>query len=284
MGSLAMLVLLFFSQGQSSTPEVEKRSTCDQCDEHLFCNCSSRNYRHVPTVTVTEVVTLDLSFNDITSVAEDDLREYTWLRTLDLRSNRIQSIHEWAFHLLQGLESLDMSYNQLAALNPAWFSKLLSLQHLNLLGSCYRTLGPGGTLSLFRSLTRLRFLRFGNPALEEVRRGDLAGVRQLDQLEVYGNNLKRYDPGSLGDVWPLGVVTLRLRGPFQDNTTLVSSILRDVSYSETFLVVADVLVSEKTSVAPFGETNRRRVRSIMFQNATLTDEAIVHFLEVCHVH
>ena len=101
MGSLAMLVLLFFSQGQSSTPEVEKRSTCDQCDERLFCNCSSRNYRHVPTVTVTEVVTLDLSFNDITSVAEDDLREYTWLRTLDLHSNRIQSIHEWAFHLLQ---------------------------------------------------------------------------------------------------------------------------------------------------------------------------------------
>ncbi|XP_070978063.1 toll-like receptor 2 [Oncorhynchus clarkii lewisi] len=280
MGSLAMLVLLFFSQGQSSTPEVEKRSTCDQCDERLFCNCSSRNYRHVPTVTVTEVVTLDLSFNDITSVAEDDLREYTWLRTLDLHSNRIESIHEWAFHLLQGLESLDLSYNQLAALNPAWFSKLLSLQHLNLLGSCYRTLGPGGTLSLFRSLTRLRFLRFGNPALEEVRRGDLAGVRQLDQLEVYGNNLKRYDPGSLGDLWPLGVVTLRLRGPFQDNATLVSSIIHDVSYSETFLVVADVLLSEKTSVAPFRETNRRRVRSIMFQNATLTDEAIVHFMEV----
>ncbi|XP_045577373.1 toll-like receptor 2 [Salmo salar] len=280
MESLAMLVLLFFSQGQSSTPEVEKRSTCDRCDERLFCNCSSRNYRHVPTVTVTEVVTLDLSFNDITTVAEDDLREYTWLRTLDLRSNRIQSIHEWAFHLLQGLESLDLSYNQLAALNPVWFSKLLSLQHLNLLGNCYRTLGPGGTLSLFRSLIRLRFLRFGNPALEEVRRGDLAGVRQLDQLEVYGNNLKRYDPGSIGDLWPLRVVTLRLRGPFQDNLTLVSSIFHDVSYSETFLVVADVLLLEKTSVAPFSEINQRRLRSILFQNATLTDEAIIHFLEV----
>ncbi|CAB1335893.1 unnamed protein product [Coregonus sp. 'balchen'] len=191
MVSLSMLFLLFFSQGQSSTPEVEERSTCGQCDERLFCNCSSRNYRRVPTVTITEVVTLDLSFNDITTVAEDDLREYTQLRTLDLRSNRIQSIHEWAFHLLQGLESLDLSYNQLAGLSPAWFSKLLSLQHLNLLGNCYRTLGPGGAPSLFRSLTRLRFLRFGNPALEEVRRGDLAGVIQLDQLEVYGNNLKR---------------------------------------------------------------------------------------------
>uniref|UniRef100_A0A4W5LBH9 TIR domain-containing protein n=1 Tax=Hucho hucho TaxID=62062 RepID=A0A4W5LBH9_9TELE len=148
---------LFFlsshSNGQSSLPDVEKRSTCGQCDERLFCNCSSRNYRRVPTVTVTKVVTLDLSFNDITTVAEDDLREYTWLQTLDLRSNRIKSIHEWAFHLLQGLESLDLSYNQLAALTPAWFSKLLSLQHLNLLGNCYRTLGPGGTLSLFRYVT-----------------------------------------------------------------------------------------------------------------------------------
>uniref|UniRef100_A0A4W5PST4 Uncharacterized protein n=1 Tax=Hucho hucho TaxID=62062 RepID=A0A4W5PST4_9TELE len=137
---------------------------------------------------------------------------------------------------------------------------------------------------IIRSLTRLRFLRFGNPALEELRRGDLAGVRQLDQLEVYGNNLKRYDPGSLGDLWPLGVVTLHLRGPFQDNLTLVSSILHDVCYPETFLVVVDVLLTETNSVAPFSETNQRRVRSIMFQNATLTDEAIVHFLEVCHVH
>ncbi|KAK6322983.1 hypothetical protein J4Q44_G00053220 [Coregonus suidteri] len=148
MGSLSMLFLLFFSQGQSSTPEVEERSTCGQCDERLFCNCSSRNYRRVPTVTITEVVTLDLSFNDITTVAEDDLREYTQLRTLDLRSNRIQSIHEWAFHLLQEINNDDEM------------------------------------VIIIRSLTRLRFLRFGNPALEEVRRGDLAGVIQLDQLEV----------------------------------------------------------------------------------------------------
>ncbi|KAK6322984.1 hypothetical protein J4Q44_G00053230 [Coregonus suidteri] len=90
----------------------------------------------------------------------------------------------------------------------------------------------------------------------------------------------RYDPGSLGDLWPLGVVTLRLRGPFQHDLALVSSILRDVSSPETSLVVTDILLTGKISVAPFAEINQRRVRSIMFQNATMTDEAIIHFLKV----
>uniref|UniRef100_A0A6Q2X8B2 Toll-like receptor 2 n=1 Tax=Esox lucius TaxID=8010 RepID=A0A6Q2X8B2_ESOLU len=276
MGSLAMLwpalFLLFPCQGQSSTTGVVERSTCGPCDERLFCNCSSRNYTYIPTVEIVDVLTLDLSSNSITTVAEDDLRDYEHLQTLDLHSNKIQSIHDRSFSHQQRLLALDLSNNQLDVLSPAWFSKLQSLQHLSLLGNGYRTLGPEGTFPLFRSLNSLRTLRFGNPGLEEVRRGDLVGVRQLNELEVYGNNLKRYDPGSLGDIWPLGVVTLHLRGPFQDDPALVSSIFRDVANPETSLVVADVLLTGKLSTGPFAVTNQQRTRSIMLRNSTLTDE------------
>uniref|UniRef100_A0AAY5K4D4 Toll-like receptor 2 n=1 Tax=Esox lucius TaxID=8010 RepID=A0AAY5K4D4_ESOLU len=284
MGSLAMLwpalFLLFPCQGQSSTTGVVERSTCGPCDERLFCNCSSRNYTYIPTVEIVDVLTLDLSSNSITTVAEDDLRDYEHLQTLDLHSNKIQSIHDRSFSHQQRLLALDLSNNQLDVLSPAWFSKLQSLQHLSLLGNGYRTLGPEGTFPLFRSLNSLRTLRFGNPGLEEVRRGDLVGVRQLNELEVYGNNLKRYDPGSLGDIWPLGVVTLHLRGPFQDDPALVSSIFRDVANPETSLVVADVLLTGKLSTGPFAVTNQQRTRSIMLRNSTLTDEAIVYLLKV----
>ncbi|KAL0970685.1 hypothetical protein UPYG_G00245690 [Umbra pygmaea] len=275
----ALLLPLFLFLGQSSSQEFQGRMTCGRCDERLFCNCSSLNYQRIPRVTVVKVLTLDLSLNDITLVAEDDLREYRWLQTLDLHSNKIKNIQETSFILLEGLQSLDLSSNQLDSLSPVWFSKLLFLQNLNLLGNSYRTLGPEGKLPVFRFLNRLRTLRFGNPELEAVRRGDLAGVTQLNELEVYGNNLKRYEPESLGDLWPLGVVILHLRGPFQDDLDLVSSILHDVSNPKTFLVIADVLLTEEHSVRPLAETKERRVRSMLFRNSTLTDDAIVGFLK-----
>lgn len=32
----------------------------------------------------------------------------------------------------------------------------------------------------------------GGPALEELRKGDLCGVTQLEELTVHGNNLRRF--------------------------------------------------------------------------------------------
>jgi len=49
-----------------------------------------------------------------------------------------------------------------------------------------------GSPSVFHGLIRLRRLAFGGPALEELRRGDLGGVTQLEELTVHGNNLSRF--------------------------------------------------------------------------------------------
>ncbi|XP_044039837.1 toll-like receptor 2 type-2 [Siniperca chuatsi] len=256
--------------GQSSHP------SCDRCDLRLSCNCSYGGFTRVPTVT-DRALTLDLSFNNITVVNVDDLRGHMQLRALSLHGNRLAVIHPSALDSLWSLEELDLSDNQLTAVNHKWFSKLGALQELNLLNNPYSCLGSS---PVFQRLVRLRRLGFGGPALEEVKRRDLSGVTQLEELTVHANNLMRYESGALADVWPLGRVTLSLHGPFLTNVALASALLDDVSYPETPIVLENLLLIANQSVQPFRATSRRRVRHITFRNLSMSDEAVVDFLVV----
>nr|XP_040038622.1 toll-like receptor 2 [Gasterosteus aculeatus aculeatus] len=271
---LALLLLLLL-WGQRSNPEV-RRPSCDRCDRRLACNCSCGGWTCVPTVT-DRALTLDLSFNYITAVTGDDLTGHGALGSLSLHGNKVSAIHPSAFDPLWSLEELDLSDNQLSVLDHRWFLRLGALRELNLLHNPYSRLGSG---AVFRPLVRLRRLRFGGPALEELKRGDLSGVTELEELTVDANNLTRYEAGALAYVWPLDRVTLRLRGPFLGNTSLASAVLGDVSYPETQLVLEDLNVMRNRSAQPFRETASRRVRKITFRNFSVSDEAIVDLLMV----
>lgn len=48
-----------------------------------------------------------------------------------------------------------------------------------------------GSAPAFRNLLSLRRLKLGGAALQELRRGDLAGVTQLEELTVQANHLSR---------------------------------------------------------------------------------------------
>lgn len=81
---LALLLLLLL-WGQRSNPEV-RRPSCDRCDRRLACNCSCGGWTCVPTVT-DRALTLDLSFNYITTVTGDDLTGHGALGSLSLHGN-----------------------------------------------------------------------------------------------------------------------------------------------------------------------------------------------------
>ncbi|KAF1380924.1 hypothetical protein PFLUV_G00169120 [Perca fluviatilis] len=267
------LLFVYLCWGQRSNPDGE-RSSCNKCDLQLTCNCSYGRFTHVPMVT-DRALTLDLSFNDITGVTSYDLTGHRRLRALSLHGNRVATIHPSAFDSLWSLEELDLSDNQLTALNHKWFRNLEALQKLNLLNNPYSCLGSH---PVFQRLVRLRRLGFGGPALEELKRGDLSGVTELEELTVHGNNLKSYESGALGDVWPLGRVTLSLHGPFLTNTALASAVLADVTYPETPLILEDLHLIGNKSVQPFRASAKRRVRKMAFNNLFASDEAIVNIL------
>ncbi|KAM4611823.1 toll-like receptor 2 [Polymixia lowei] len=281
LSNLSSTVLLFLlslfppSRGQSSLQEGERLS-CDRCDQRLSCNCSYGGFHHVPMVT-DHALTLDLSFNNIEAVTNGDLRHHTNLRVLSFRGNRVALIQSAAFVSLWSLEELDLSENKLTALNSNWFNKLGALQQLNLLSNPYRSLGSP---PVFRGLVRLRSLGLGGADLEELRRGDLEGITELEELTLQANNLQRYERGALADIWPLGRVSLSLHGCFLASPALASAVLGDVSYPETPMVLSDLHLIGNESVQPFRETARRRVRSLTLRNVSLSDEVIVNFLLV----
>ncbi|MEQ2283827.1 hypothetical protein AMECASPLE_015498 [Ameca splendens] len=180
------LLLASLIRGQMLNGD-EGRPSCSRCDLHLSCNCSYSGFTSVPMVT-DQALSLDLSFNNITMVTQDDLMGLSRLRVLDLHGNRLAVIHPSAFDPLWSLEELDLSDNQLTTLNHKWFSKLEALQQLNLLDNPYSRLSSP---SLFYGLVRLRRLMFGGSDLKELRTGDLLGVTELDELTVHANNLAR---------------------------------------------------------------------------------------------
>uniref|UniRef100_A0A3Q3LVX9 Toll-like receptor 2 n=1 Tax=Mastacembelus armatus TaxID=205130 RepID=A0A3Q3LVX9_9TELE len=270
-----LLFLASLCRGQRSDPDAE-RPSCSRCDLHLSCDCSHHGFTVVPTVTEHALI-LDLSFNNITTVTDNDLTGHTQLRALSLHGNQLSVIEPMAFDSLWSLEELDLSDNQLTALENTWFSKLGALQRLNLLNNPYRGLGSP---AVFQGLVRLRRLALGGPALQELKRGDLGGVAQLEELTVHANNLTRYEPGALGDIWPLGRVTLSLHEPFLTNTALASAVLCDVSYPETPIILEDLHLTTKLSIQPLRESARRRIRSITFRNVFIADNTIVNLLVV----
>lgn len=79
-----LFLLMSFCWGQRSDPGGEG-SSCNRCDRQLFCNCSSNGYSHVPTVTDL-ALSLDLAFNNIAELTDDDLKGHRRLRALSLRS------------------------------------------------------------------------------------------------------------------------------------------------------------------------------------------------------
>ncbi|XP_031592042.2 toll-like receptor 2 [Oreochromis aureus] len=274
---LFILVLLFLSESWGQRLNTDnKKPSCDHCNQQLFCNCSHNGFTSVPSVTGS-ALSLDLSFNKITAVTNDDLTGHTQLKVLDLHGNGLAEIHPSAFDSLWSLEQLDLSYNQLTMLNYKWFSKLEALQQLNLLNNPYSYLGSP---PVFGALVRLRKLALGGPSLNELRRGDLSGVTQLEELTVHANNLTSYDAGTLAHIWPLGHVTLSLHGPFLTNVTLAGAMIDDVSYPETPIILKDIHLIGVQSVQPFSKAAKRRIRYLTLHNVSVSDEAIVDLLVV----
>uniref|UniRef100_A0A4W6EQ14 Toll like receptor 2 n=1 Tax=Lates calcarifer TaxID=8187 RepID=A0A4W6EQ14_LATCA len=213
----------------------KKQPQCHSC-EQTSCNCSRQNLSNVPSVPSKLITELDISFNRLKTIMNDDFLAYVNLRSLIMTNSKIKTIQEQAFVPLINLEKLDLSVNELETLSAEWFKKLLSLQYLNLWGNKYKTLGQG---NLFQPLKKLKTLHIGGPFLQSVRESDFSGLSGLEELFFDGKNLQDYAEGSLRKPGPISQVTVVLNNLFWRRQTLDQVLLSDVAHPNTRLTFTD---------------------------------------------
>ncbi|XP_076150298.1 toll-like receptor 2 type-2 isoform X1 [Alosa pseudoharengus] len=272
-----LLTLLTLSWGWCVSPHP--RPKCDRCNENFVCDCTSLNLQEVPAISTTSVISLDLSFNEIKTIGQDDFFEYSNLHVLILRGNMISSIAEQGFSTLRKLEVLDLSDNQLNGLSEMWFKSLSSLHNLNLLGNEYKTFGGK---SLFRSMTQLSTLMVGNQFLASVSKDSFIGPNHLQSFVFHGSNLQNYQPGSFSQINSIDEVTVSINGPFQINTSLTTDILRDLSRPETKIILSDLRISWQ-QLKPFQVIFQKGVKNFLLRNLSCNMDTIGELFAMTHM-
>lgn len=145
----------------------------DDCgNKGLLWNCSGSNISELPTELPPELensnVTLDLSFNQISSLTEDTFQHiagYSKVTAVILKYNSITEIANLAFQKLTSLCSLDLSYAHLERkeIDSEAFSNLKKLQVLRIHGNDFQYSGyPDISLSKIHSLKHLKIDIFHN--------------------------------------------------------------------------------------------------------------------------
>jgi hypothetical protein len=104
--------------------------SCKVCSRTVI-DCSNIRLRELPRFegNYTDIVLLNLSFNQLTDLPENAFNIFSSVTRLELHSNLIAYIHSRAFFGLKTLEFLTLDDNQLTFLTPV-FGGLVSLQRL----------------------------------------------------------------------------------------------------------------------------------------------------------
>uniref|UniRef100_A0A8W8JA79 TIR domain-containing protein n=1 Tax=Magallana gigas TaxID=29159 RepID=A0A8W8JA79_MAGGI len=164
----------------------------DDCgNKGLLWNCSGLNISKLPTELPPELennnVTLDLSFNQISSLTEDifqHIARYSKVTAIILKYNSITEIAYLAFQKLTSLCSLDLSYAHLERkeIDSEAFSNLDKLQVLQIHGNDFQYSGyPGISLSKIHSLKHLKIDIFHNFSFTK----PFENLTKLSQLEFH---------------------------------------------------------------------------------------------------
>lgn len=170
--------------------------------------------RNASTPPLSQLLNLDLSYNEIELVPEGFLEHLTSLRFLNLSRNCLQAFRAWGAGSLPCLMRLDISHNALEKLelgagalgslrtlllqdNALWdlppyaFASLASLQRLNLQGNRISPCGgpgepgPSGCVA-FSGISSLRFLNLVDNKVETLRAGAFLHT-PLTELDLSAN-------------------------------------------------------------------------------------------------
>ncbi|XP_072525259.1 immunoglobulin superfamily member 10 [Salminus brasiliensis] len=206
---LALLLLLAEARWSGACP-----ASC-ACYVPTEVHCTFRYLSAMPSGIQPAVERINLGYNSLTAIRENELSGLTSLELLMLHSNIIQTIEGRAFHSLKALQVLKMSYNRVKELqketfqgldnllrlhmdhnriefiHPEAFYGLTSLQLVHLEGNLLQQLHPDTFVTLRHSqifkFSSVKTIFLSDNALTTLPATVFSGCYQLENLFLNGN-------------------------------------------------------------------------------------------------
>uniref|UniRef100_A0A8D0GM84 Immunoglobulin superfamily containing leucine rich repeat 2 n=1 Tax=Sphenodon punctatus TaxID=8508 RepID=A0A8D0GM84_SPHPU len=125
---------------------------------HQFADCAYKDLQVVPVGLPSNVTTLSLSANKISSLQKSSFVEVTQVTSLWLAHNEIRAIEQGTFAILVQMKNLDISHNQIVDFPWGDLYNLSALQLLKMNNNYMASLPRDA----FRTLRELRSLRINN--------------------------------------------------------------------------------------------------------------------------
>ncbi|MBN3304370.1 TLR21 protein, partial [Amia calva] len=155
------------------------------------------NLLEVPVDLPPTLEVLDLSYNKLDTIREEDFAKLSHLRVLQLQFNNISHIADAAFWHNPLLENLNIFNNSLRSIPHEALRPLSRLESLEMSNNLYdrATLGP-----IFSSFTSLKLLSMGGPLILNLSRVDFQALANttLEKFAIKtASSLLSYEPGTL---------------------------------------------------------------------------------------
>ncbi|NXA72776.1 ISLR2 protein, partial [Thryothorus ludovicianus] len=150
---------------------------------HQFADCAYKELQAVPAGLPSNVTTLSLSANKISSLPRGAFSEVTQVSSLWLAHNEIATIEPGALAVLVQLKNLDVSHNQIVEFPWRDLRNLSALQLLKMNNNRMAVVPPGA----FRTLKDLRSLRINNNRFATLAEGIFDSLGSLSHLQIYNN-------------------------------------------------------------------------------------------------
>ncbi|KAM4893430.1 immunoglobulin superfamily containing leucine-rich repeat protein 2-like [Sylvia borin] len=176
---LALLLAALLGSGRAC-PEP---CACVDKYAHQFADCAYKELQAVPAGLPSNVTTLSLSANKISSLPRGAFAEVTQVSSLWLAHNEIAAIEPGALAVLVHLKNLDISHNQIVEFPWQDLRNLSALQLLKMNNNRMAAVPPGA----FRTLKDLRSLRINNNRFSTLAEGIFDSLGSLSHLQIYNN-------------------------------------------------------------------------------------------------
>ncbi|NXL80931.1 ISLR2 protein, partial [Leptocoma aspasia] len=176
---LALLLAALLGSGRAC-PEP---CACVDKYAHQFADCAYKELQAVPAGLPSNVTTLSLSANKISSLPRGAFAEVTQVSSLWLAHNEIAAIEPGALAVLAQLKNLDISHNQIVEFPWRDLRNLSALQLLKMNNKRMALVPPDA----FRTLKDLRSLRINNNRFATLAEGIFDSLGSLSHLQIYNN-------------------------------------------------------------------------------------------------